>query len=222
MTITITLNGVKVKRNIPTNWDQITFRNLVDLKTIGADNIGVISYFTNIDKDTLKKAKVINFEIVLSSLSFLFKDPDTVQPPSYILGCRVPQSLDDLSIEQFENFKEALAKTEGKTEDDKLRLFPKLLAIVVMPEYDWKKVDDFSERFWDAPCLEVVAIVSFFLKRLNALTLGSKTTSPQGVTVLRKLMLVIQSWLINLAFSLRWYSWKHKHRIDETNSKNGV
>lgn len=215
MKIQATLNGVKVEREIPTSWKQVTYSNFLDLKAIGNDDLGIISYFTVIDKNTLRKAKIRNLDAVLNALNFLRSDIDTTLPES-VFGYKIPKNLEFETLAQYEDLKKAIS--EAKDEDDLLRLYPLFCGTFTMDSYDPLTVDDFSRQFFNAPCGEVLAVGNFTLKKLGELSQTSKPISPQAVTLLKRLRLAINAYLINLAFTLRYFSWRKKHRIEDTNS----
>lgn len=219
MKITATLNGVKITRDIPTSWDKVTFRNFVDLATIGDDMTKIISYFTVIDEATLKKAKINNLETVLSALSFLSVPPDTTIPKT-ILGYKLPDNLELESIGQYEDVKTLLVKMQGMG-NDAVNLYPVIVGTYAMKEYDGLEVDKFSERFWNAPCGEVLAIGNFTVMKLSGLKKPSRKASPLVGILPKSWRLAIRGYLSNLAFSARYYLWKRKHHTQGTSFSDG-
>lgn len=217
MIITASLNGVRQSKNIPTHWGEVTFRQFIDLYEIGADDIGVLSYFFKIDKDTLRKATIKNLDDVIHAIQFLRKDIDVKTIPSHILGYELPKDLEFESVGQYEDLKAEISKHKDGKEIDIIKLYPVFVATYAMKPYDGLKVDKFSEQFWLAPCGEVLAIGNFTLMKLSGLKKPSKITRLLGVIQRTKLAQVIRNWQRNLAFTLRYSSWKHRHNIKETN-----
>lgn len=220
MKITATLNGVKITRDIPTSWDKVTFRNFVDLASLGDDMTKIISYFTVIDEATLKKVKIKNLDTVLSALSFLNTPPDMETIPETILGHKLPKNLEFESIGQYEDVKALIVKMQGMG-TDAISLYPQIVGTYAMPEYDGLKVDDFSQQFWTAPCGEVLAIGNFTIAKLSGSKKHTRKAFHLGAILPKKWRLAIKGWLTNLAFSLRYSLWKRRHRTQETNFSNG-
>lgn len=217
MKITASLNGVKSTKQIPITWDEVTFKQFLDLSKIGPDDAGILAYFFNIDKETVKKAKIKNLDSVINALQFLKKDIDYKNLPSAILGYDIPQNLEFETIGQYEDIKAELAKVKDGKEIDVLSLYPLFVATYAMKPYDGLKVDEFAEQFFNAPCGEVLAVGNFTLMKLSGLRKPSKITRLREAIQRMKLVQVIKSWRSNLAFTLRFSSWKHRHNIKETN-----
>lgn len=215
MKITAILNGVKIRKDIPTHWGEVTFRQFVDLFSIGSDEIGILSYFCTIDKETLRRAKINNLDAVIRCLDFLKKEIDIVTIPSSISGYDLPDSLEFQTIGQYEDIKAEIAKLKEPKEIDLINLYPLLVGTYTMNPYDALKVDKFSEQFWQAPCGEVLAVGNFTLMRLGGLKSPTRTTRLLGVILKTKPMQAIQNWLRNLAFIVRYSSWKHRHNIND-------
>jgi len=56
MKFDITLNGVKVTKEIPTAWDKVPFKQMLQL--VGANELKALSVFTDIPEDILRKANI--------------------------------------------------------------------------------------------------------------------------------------------------------------------
>lgn len=214
MKITATLNGVKIRKNIPAHWGDVTFKQFYDL--IGKDEIDILSYFLEIDKEPLRKAKISNLDAALHCLSFMQRIPEDTIPPT-ILGYDAPKDLQFETIGQYEDVKAELAKLKDPTEVDLIGLYPLFVGTYTMKPYDALKVDEFSKQFWQAPCGEVLAIGNFTLLRLRGLKSPSRITRLLAGIRRTKLARVIQNWLRNLAFTVRYSSWKYRHNINDTN-----
>lgn len=217
MKITASLNGVKTTKDIPTHWGSVTFKQFIDLSIIGADDLGILSYFFGIDRETLRKAKINNLDDVIHAVQFLRNEIDFKNVPSEILGYEIPKNLEFESVAQYEDIKAEIAKHKDGKEIDIIKLYPLFVATYAMKPYDGLKVDDFSQQFWQAPCGEVLAIGNFTLMKLSGLKRPSRITRLLGVIAKTKSMQAIRNWLRNLAFTVRYSSWKHRHNIKETN-----
>lgn len=216
MTITIQLNGVKVKRDIPTSWPEVTFRKFLDLESCGDDMIKVIALFTEVPTETLMKSKVFNLDLILKSLAFI-RVPDFVTtPPQSILGYPIPKNLDFQSMAQYADFKLELDKQ--LTPIERLKQYPLYCAIYACDPYDVEKAKSLEPKFWDAPCTEVMAIGNFTLAKLAGLNLPTGKGSPTASTLLKKLRLALRALLARLDFTVRFYSWKRKQDTSVTKS----
>lgn len=214
MKVTARLNGVKTVKNIPTHWAEVTFRQFVDLYEIGADEVGILAYFLDIDKATLRKAEIKNPEVVLDSLAFMNKDLVKNVPPT-ILGFDVPKDLRFETIGQYEDVKAEVAKLKEPTVVQLMSLYPLFVGTYTMKPYDPLKVDEFSEQFWLAPCGEVMAIGDFTLMKLRGLKKTTRIMRLLAAIQKTRLVQAIQNWRRNLAFTVLYSSWKYRHNIKD-------
>lgn len=220
MIFTFELNNVKIKKEIPTSWDKVTYRQFIDLSKLGSDLTKVIAYFSDISEDTLKLTKIKNLDLLASKLAFLNSEKGLIlnEIPASIAGYPLPKKLELQSIERFEDIRK---EVQGKAATDILESYPVIVATYAMPVYDGLTVDNFSHQFWDAPCGEVLAIGNFTLKKLSGLIPPSQKNYPLAVILLRRLRLAIRGWLANSAFSVRFYLWKKKHLSTGTKYSSG-
>lgn len=224
MKFDITLNGVTVQKEIPVSWEQVTFRQLLDLTE--TSELKALSLFTGIEPDILRKAQINGLDELLSALSFIHK------PAPANLLCKeihtkegvYPVSLDigfD-SFGQYVDLKETLDALEKITDKEKkametLKSYPTLCAIYSVKPYNSKIADSKVEEFFNAPCTEVVAVGNFILMKLIALRATTEANSQKrGATLIKKFRLALKAWLINMAFMVRFYIWKKKHRLTGT------
>lgn len=217
MKITASLNGVKQTRDIPIHWGEVTFKQFIDLYIIGQDELGILSYFFGIDRETIRKAKIKNLDDVIHAVQFLRKEIDYKTIPTQILGYDIPQNLEFETVAQYEDIKAEIAKHKDGKEIDIIKLYPLFVATYAMKPYDGLKVEDFSQQFWLAPCGEVLAMGNFTLLKLSGLKRPSRITRLLEAIQKTKLVQGIRNWQRNLAFTLRYSSWKHRHNIKETN-----
>jgi hypothetical protein len=224
MKFDITLNGVSVTKEIPTSWDQVTFRQLLDLTE--TDELKALSTFTGIDGETLRKAQITGLADLLTALSFIQR------PVAPAMICKeihtkeqtfaVPLDLGFESFGQYIDIKEALDELEKIIDKEKkgmetLKLFPKLCAIYTVKPYDFKAAEERIEDFFNAPCTEVMAVGNFILMKLIALRSTIESNyQKQAATRMQKFRLALKAWWINTAFTVRYFIWKKRHRLTVT------
>lgn len=214
MKFIITLNGVKVEKEIPTSWDKVSFRKFLELsKDDTLDELKTLSIFTGIETDTLRKAKIFGLESVLAAISFTRSQILTPLPKT-ILGYDVPKDLGFETMGQYIDLKDELDK--GKKGMELIQQFPLFCAIYTMKEYDFKLAEKRAEQFLDAPCTEVMGVGNFILMKLAALRLTTEASYLKAkATRRRRWLLALLIWLKNMAFTVRYYFWKRKLRLTE-------
>jgi hypothetical protein len=210
MKITIELNGVKQERQIPLNWDQVNFEQFLKLVKAGDDIAEILSIFTGVEPDILRKATIQNLEVIINLLSFLKTDFEPVVPEK-CLGYDIPKNLEFESIGQFQDLK--LEALEMKEDISRYTLF---CAIYATKPYDFKEAEKKKDEFLKAPAREVVGIGNFTLLKLVELMNGIKNNSLPQSTPTKRFKRVLIVWLRNLDFTLRYYIWKRKLRIKGT------
>lgn len=211
MKFTATLNGVKVTKEIPTSWDQVTFRQYLDLVDVQNSPQDVLAAFVGVDVQTLSKVKIVGLDAILHCLAFV-KVPPALNVPKEIKGFKVSKNLEFETTGQFKDAESIVQsmKTEGGNlpKEDQLKYLD-LVAIFAMPNYmdaEPEEQQEFAQQFMDAPCGEVLAIGNFTLLKLIGLKLNINPDSLSKPGPLKRLRLVIKIWQKNLAFSLR-YAW---------------
>lgn len=211
MKITLELNGVKLEKDIPTMWKEVSFKQFLSLLKCEDDIVKIVSLFTEIDEETLKKAKIYNLEIIINLLSFLKTEMDLTVPET-CLGYKIPKNLEFESIGQYQDLK-LEASTMKDNDVEKYALF---CAIYCTNPYDFKEAEKKKDEFLNAPCGEVVAIGNFTLLKLVELSNGIRVKSPLRSTPKKKFWRALIAFQKSLAFTLRYYIWKKKLRIRET------
>jgi len=211
MIFDITLNGVKVSKEIPTKWEEVKFKDFLQLQ----DNkeITAVSIFTGIDVETLKKANIKNLDALLKSLSFLQKPPELFNVPKFIMGYEVKQDLGFEAFGMYTDLKDELDK--GFEGIELIKQYPLFCAIYCTRPYDFKLAESKVDEFNNAPCTEVLALGNFLLMKLVGLRITTAKTSQKPLTPLKKLRLVLRSWLARLAFQVRYFIWKRKLNIKQ-------
>lgn len=217
MKVTITLNGVKEQIEIPTGWTgetPVTFDQLQRVTKAGDDFAEILSVFTKTPADTLRKALIINLDLVIAAFGFL-KTPIVPIIPDKILGYDLPKDLGFETIGQFADAKTALEENKG------LEAYPLLCAIYACKakhgEYDWKKAEAMKEEFLHAPAVEVLAIGNFTLLKLTALMKSTGRPSRTGSTPMKRFKLALRGWLARTGFTVRYYIWKKKQDLKGLN-----
>jgi hypothetical protein len=194
MKIDITLNGVKVTKDIPISWDDLTFKQYYDLINFKGDDVDILCYFTGVDPEVFRKAKIEGLESVLSAVSFLHQVPDFSNRPYEFMGVKMPI---DITFEALAPYLDARQLISTITKDD-LKTFydlhPKLCAIYVhavrndWTGYDGSKAMDLVPEVNEQPAWEVVGLGTFFINKLLTLKTPTKKNSPAGDSPLSKLM----------------------------------
>ena len=205
MRVTIELNGVKVEKEIPIKWKEVTFGQFLKISKL-KETSEILSLFLGIEEETLKKAKIHNLETILSLLSFLREEMD-LQVPDTCMGYKIPKNLELETIGQFEDLK---LEAQDLKDFEKYALF---CGIYASSPYDYKNAEELKETFMNAPCEEVMAIGNFTLLKLVELTSGIKAKSSSRNTPMTKFRRVLTVWVRSLVFMVRFYTWKKKLRL---------
>ena len=212
MKITIHLGKEKTVREIPVSWGQLTFRQFVELSKCGEDYVKILSLFTGIPGEKIRDARIENLETIIHFLSFL-KTKIPMEMPKKILGHDIPEDLGLRSIAQYEDLKDALRKT---SEQDQINNFPLYCATYACDPYDWQDAEKLSEKFWDAPAGEVLAVGNFTLLKLTGLNLPIRNNYPIYVTLKRKLAQGFRDWRLRLVSIIRYIRWRITPNTKET------
>lgn len=216
MKFTITLNGVKIEKEIPTSWDGVKFWQFIKLaKENETSELKALSLFTGIDEQTLRKARITGLESVIAALSFI-RSQITYNVPKQILGYDIPKDLGFETFGQYVDLKDELDK--GKKGIELLDQFPLFIAIYTMKDYDFKKAEELAPEFLNAPCTEVMAVGNFILMKLIVSRMTTGIKSLKEGSRLRRWLLALQTWLLNTAFTVRFYFWKKRLRLTEMRS----
>ena len=244
MIVTITLNGVTVTKKIPTSWAEVKFKDLEQITKNPQDTTAILSILTEIDVETLKRAKIANVDDIILALAFFQKDAPLVVPDK-ILGYPIPKDLGFETTMQYEDLKLHLKELKDKkvTDQEMLSYYPLYCAIYACTQKNQAWLDDFNKRhefvgdkaitlgtyhwliaqemaaeFNEAPATEVLAIGNFTLLKLIGLNLGIKNGVPIRLTRKMKLMLVLKSWVKSLVLPVQLHIWKRRLRTKKVNS----
>lgn len=211
MKFNIKLNGVSVSKDIPNTWPQVNWEQFTKLSRAGEDMAKIVSVFTDIDVETLKIAKIKDYDVLLSQLAFL-ANPMSQIVPSTILGYKVPKNMEEEAAARYGDIQEILQKfTDDKIEN--IKHYPLIVATYITPSpYNWKEAEKLALELEKAPCSEVMATGNFILMRLAASRNGMLKVSHLEDTPLNRLRQATLLWLNRLAFSIRYGIWKKSLR----------
>lgn len=213
-------NDERVKLDIPTTWPQVTFKQYMGLLKCKGDIIKIVSLFSELDEELIRKAKIHNLAVVTACLNFLSTPPIYLTPTS-ILGYKVADNLDTESIAQYADLQEIAGKLKEDDPEHNFSLFPSMVATYAVSPYDFKEAEKIQDQFLYAPCTEVLAIGNFTLVRLHALKTGIVPTSPLRATRWNKLKLALINWLQTLDSTVRYFLWKRSLPLNERKYLNG-
>lgn len=216
MRISMTMNGVKIQKEIPTSWKDVSFKNFLQLAKCQSIT-DKLSLFTGIESSTLLKAKINNLDSIIKILSFTEQSPQVDQIPETIQGHKMPKNLELEEIGRFEDLKLEAAKIKAD-DPDSVDVYAMFCAIYALEEYDYDKAKELKDVFLNAPCEEVMAIGNFTLVKLIGLNNPGLLRTQKPTSRLRSWRLAIKGWLSRLAFTARYYSWKRKLRLTESSS----
>lgn len=208
MKVEITLNRIKVTKDIPLSWKEVTFEQFIKLAEARQDFAAILSVFTDIEPETLRKAQITNLPLIMDALSFIDKQPLDTTIPDSILGYKLPKNLEAETIAQFEDLK--LEAMEVK--DKGLSKYTVITAIYLVNPYDYNQAVELSSELLKAPCQEVVAIGNFTLQRLIDWKNYGLKNILKPPSLMKKLRLAMTAYLARLVFTVRYYLWKNRLR----------
>jgi hypothetical protein len=202
VTLTIIHNNQKQEKPIPVSWDQVTFGQFLKLGECGSDRIKVLSLFTGIDYETLKKSKIIGLDRALAALLFLEKAPEP-RVPKEILGYPVPENLEFEQVQMYLDLKTYLEESKGKTPEEQLAQYTLYCAVYAVPhwkqgQYSWEFTEKLAPLFLNAPCTEVMGIGNFTLAKLIGLKHDIKIDYHRRRLTLQVVRLTIKGFMLNI------------------------
>lgn len=206
MKITITLNNIKIEREVPTSWDEVKFHQFIKVMKAKENFAEVLSVFVDIPAETLEKAKIINIDKLIQVFGFLKTEVPMIKPKT-ILGYEVPKDLGFETIGQFQDLKKAASESKGPEK------FPLMCAIYCTKPYDWKVAEEKQNEFLNAPATEVLALGNFTLVKLIGLNLSKGINSQNQNTLLKKFRLAFKGWRMRMGFTVRFFLWKRRQAI---------
>jgi len=195
--VTFKTTKSNVERYIPTRWEEVTFKHYLDMQDAGDDYVKVLSVFTGMPEDVVRRSAILQLESVIQALSFIYTTMP-MQVPQKILGYEVPKDLGFKSIAQFQDLREDMK--EKRVPIEQIKRYPLYCATYAMAEYDWRKAEEMQAEFLQAPAPEVIAIGNFTLRKLVGLRIGKQLNFPKQVTRVQRWKLALKGWLIRLDF----------------------
>lgn len=205
MQVTFKLNGVKVSKNIPSCWDEVTFRQMLAY-TKAKDEAEVLSVFTDIDPETIRKARISNLQTLLALLSFLKNQPIDYTLPKEIRGYKVSEDVEIQEIERYAAL-ENILKTFKDGDASNLEKYPLIVATYCC---DLDKAQTMAEYFLDAPAMEVLAVANF--TQVNILVLSVITPIIVRLEALPRSnwRQAMRNFIVRSAFSVSLYFLKRR------------
>jgi hypothetical protein len=220
MKVSIYINQQEHKRDLPTSWEQVAFKDFLEIDSCGGDVIKVIALLTRIEYETLLKSRIKDMDQVIAVLGFLTKPPEPVIPAT-IMGYPVPKDLAFEEVQQYVDLKTYVEDHRKLTPLEHLRRYTIYCAVyacqVKHKKHDWKLVEEMADEFLQAPCTEVMGIGNFTLVKLIGLKLNINPASQKADTVYKKFKLVLISWRKISVHLARWFSWRKKLGIKKMN-----
>lgn len=203
-------------------WDDVSFEKFLKLQPC-KDDVECIAVLIDMDPDELRKANIANVDKFLESFAWMRKPMDGILPKS-INGFYLPRDLNFRTVGQFEDLKMIAATLKpdenGKQSVEQLSKFVEIVGIYTQPNYHESTIEEktaFANQFFKSPCTEVMAVGNFTLLKLIELNLQGSKIFPRLNTLMRKFRLVMSGFRARLAFTVRFASWKKKHRISGLN-----
>jgi hypothetical protein len=243
MKLEVILNGKLTERNIPASWDQVTFKQFLDLIDCVDDYVKAISVFTGVDADIIKKAKIKGLYDVMHTLGFLRQECQT-RVPERILFYPVPKDLSFETIAQYEDLRAAINSTATLSRKEQLAKYTFYCAVfacremsiertrdlamkypnegIKYGEYHPLKAEAMQDEFLNAPAPEVLGIGNFTLTNLTALSLGIKVSYQKPITQVKRLKLVLKRWALRLGLWEHLTTWSNKPMSKDQNYSPGL
>lgn len=182
ITISINLNGEETKKQLPTSWNDLSFKDFVGLIDLTGNDADTIAFFTGVDKDTILKAKIEGLENILFHLEFLKEPPVFDKAPKLFLGAEIPEDITFKSLAPYVDCKNILSTANGVKEFTEA--YAKYCAIYVQAikadweNYDYDKAMELVPEVMNQPASEVVGLGSFFIPKLLPSRKNTQDSSP--------------------------------------------
>lgn len=209
--ITIVLNGVKVHREIPTSWDQVTYGQFLQLSECLDSPVKILTVFTGIQEDILSKAMITGLDSIIAVLGFLRTEAPQILPRT-ILGYQLPADVGLETLDQYTDLKDDLDKSGDLKGIEALQKYTLYCAIYACRpkhgRYDWDLAEAMAPEFLNAPAPEVLAIGNFTLAKLIGLNLNIDPASRKKITRWKKFRLVLKVWLKSIRITERLNPWR--------------
>jgi len=178
--ISFKLNDKPLK--IASSWEDVTFKQYMDIFDLGDDYADLLRIFTGLPKETIQKARIKGLDHVLTAISFLNAPPDyTNRTVTELCGTKMPKDVTLEHLGPFEDMREVIKKDLGFIEAKDIKSsaackaeYCSIYLQYTRGEYDFTKAKALIPEVMTAPAMDVLQLGSFFLIKL--LSLNSNTT----------------------------------------------
>ena len=208
MKSTLTLNGVKKTVELPVCWEEVKFGQLLGYNK-AKDAAEVLSVFTGIDADTIRKAKIPQLETLLAVLSFLRNQQIDYTLPKEILGYKIKDNLEIEEIQRYADL-EAIIKEFKDGDPSNLEKYPLMVSTYVVEPYNFKDAENMAPTFLDAPAMEVLAVGNFMQVNMRVLNAIMPIIVRLGALPRNNWRQGMRNYISRLAFSVSLYFLKRR------------
>lgn len=188
--ITFQLNGEQ--KQVCTDWSEPPFGQYLELLKPGVNEIGVLSIFTGVDKETLSKAKIIGLDELLTAIEFLKIPPEFNKQPNTFMGVTMPKDITYQALGPYIDSKNILFSLPKNDIFALTESFAKYCAIYVQAVksdwtgYDSEKALALVPEVENQPAWEVVGLGTVFITKLLPLKKNTETPSQKKATHRKK------------------------------------
>lgn len=203
--IKIKVNGMP--RQIPENWNEVTFKQFVGLIEAKSEPSLVIPILLDMSPQDIAGKRIEGLEWVIEKTQFLRNVPAIDEIPLKLGDYSFPKDVGFETIEQFEAVKQEiqrLASTKNLVEQTKALAYYAAVYLQGQEGFDNDKARALAEKFMSYPCLEVMAAGSFFQAKCLKLTTGLSMTYLRQNTLLKKKRPGLNRLMRRLVSTLHW------------------
>lgn len=173
---------------IPTSWEEVTFKQYIELLDLKDDSIQLIAIFTGLEYDYLKNAVIIGLDDILTAVRFVNTEPvfpgftPTCGPYTIPINEKGAFNIQHESLGQFEDMRQVMKQVSGKDISTHTKAYVKYVAIYLQKirdgQYNPLKAVDMEEEIIYYPAYEVCSLGAFFFLKLWSFSSGTKSNSP--------------------------------------------
>lgn len=223
---TLKFKGETRTVDIPTRWEEVSFRYFVLLHKAGVfkenakiDWLKVFSIFTELTEEELVSATWVELDNLLVALTFLYSEmPNTL--PQTILGYKIPEDIGFETVGQYKYIKDDVEATATLDPVQQLERYTVYVAAYACAqkhgEFSWAKCEEMADEFLEAPAVEVLATANFILLKLIGLSQPIGNGFRKRNTLRRRLKQVTRAWRFYLASEVRLWLWRRKQDSQPT------
>ena len=172
---------------IPTSWNDVTFKQYLEIFNIKDDVLQLVSILSGVDYEIIKNAEIIGVEKLLEAISFANQQitfPDYVDhcgPYKIAANSKGQFNIQYESLGQFEDARKIMNGLNGNIKAH-TEAYGKYVAIYIQKikdkSYDPQKVEEVEKELQNYPAYQVITLGSFFFVKLRILFGGIPRTSP--------------------------------------------